>query len=104
MVDFATTAPPPTAAGVRPTDAQVIALRDDLEMIQRPHLWPEHPILFLTRGPVDWQTSPLTDYGIMIDRPDCRTTVWRGLAGVSWLELITYPSFQAIIDAGWIVD
>jgi hypothetical protein len=80
------------------TDEQVVADRDDLLMLQRPHLWPHVGVLPLKRRGDIANTGYIT-----ADKP---TRVYlgnlflRGLSGT----FRDYADAQAIVDDGWVVD
>jgi hypothetical protein len=86
------------------TDQQVIDQHHHAQMIRRPHLWPLAGLLPLTRGPVDFETSSTDDYGWIIDPHDEPIAVYLGVMGFSPIRRIEYPSAEAIVADGWIVD
>jgi hypothetical protein len=89
------------------SDARVIADRLDLEMLERPHLWPcirkGFPMLFLKRtidGNLQTAMCIQGDGGYLVcayifpvdrDKPVDR-------------EIIKYPTAEAVRADGWIVD
>lgn len=83
------------------TDEQVLADRLDLEMLERPHLWPGRggkPTINLKRDP--------EGYGLCMQAQDGSYRLWEYI-GASF-ELKEPPTMfataQAIVDAGWRVD
>lgn len=85
------------------TDDDVIATENNLEMMRRPHLWPCGNYLPLTKGHVGMD-SPMESYAYLVDDDDLRTTIFIGLPFISDLKPKAYPSLEAIVADGWIVD
>jgi len=93
------------------SDNQVIEEQNDIEMMQRPHLWPYGRVLPLIRA--NPEAKPFRkDYGCLLALRRSKTTIWCGdmvevigmLSRGQCCETKMYDSFQAIYDDGWRVD
>jgi hypothetical protein len=82
------------------TDADVIATRNDVEMIKRPHLWPVWPFLPLKRRTGD------PDIGFMVAGTGFIVRCGNLLSAAQWRQMdsISYPTAEAIVAERWIVD
>ena len=88
------------------TDDEVIAERNDLEMIRRPHMWPLGDRLALKKN---IRTQPF-GYDVGFIHKWHKTRV---IIGFVWGDLDAlekagnykdYPSHEAILEDGWVVD
>lgn len=85
------------------TDEQVIAQRCDREMMVRPHLWQHGPVLPLKRG--HGHEQEVACFYNPLDRADFVLDVNLSLFGpIGVVERKTYPTVDAVLADGWIVD
>jgi hypothetical protein len=93
------------------TDDEVIAQHNDLEMLRRPHLWPNksrlgNPVVFLKRRMENGrrgETGPCTFVKARhsVDEYVVRAHNWDEQGTV---RTIYYGNADAVIADGWIVD
>jgi hypothetical protein len=89
------------------TDEQVLRERLDLEMIERPHLWPHirrgFPLLFLKRLVAGEQQTAMC-----LKDSDCYIVcahIWpKARDQPVTREIIEYPDAEAVRADGWVVD
>lgn len=109
----------PAGAEGRPveTDREVIETRDDAEMMRRPQLWPSKPILSIKRykdgqGHEAQEPSGLPELGTILEGHGSKVflgsmacvevaLVEQRLDDIGYTE---YPSYEAIVADGWVVD
>lgn len=92
-------------------DRRVLRERDDRAMLDRPHLWTQHPFLPLKRH-VEGQSFP--EIGVLLDHPEYRHCVFflnlfeakqiRTVDDLAQYKCIHYRSFDELYRSGWIVD
>lgn len=89
---------------------------EQLECFSHPDLWPHRPLLPVVRGDLD-DSDAILEYGVVVEgegagvyicnlleglaalqEPDWRTT-W-----LSQLTLESHESWEAVLNAGWIID
>lgn len=85
------------------TDAEVKRTHDDREMMLRPHLWPLGDALALKRrgAPEPGSVIPY-HFGRLLREPD--RLVWTVYAPEGLEPVAAYPSLDALLADGWIVD
>lgn len=91
-----------------PSDDEVFRTRNDLEMMNRPYLWPMYPWLPLKKyveGSPGIKTAKLwaVPKGPEPKRIVVLNTTIFGPVGQDE-EVVLYDSFEAILDDGWKVD
>jgi len=90
------------------TDQEVVTKRVDAEMIQRPHLWPSWPFLFLKKGEfgLDMKFAVITDFPgknlHLFETPLGLFPVTLG--DLRGLKFKVFDSPGAIVSDGWVVD
>lgn len=90
-----------------PEEEQILADRDDLEMMKRPHLWPIPHLLPLKKRSSD-------SVGVLLDPAEALTgngevivalvNIAAFATGVQDFGTSTYPDLEAVLADDWIVD
>jgi hypothetical protein len=81
------------------TDAEVKATHDDVEMLKRPHLWPGGRLCVKLR---DKKGRPVA-FG-MVQAASARSGRWCRISASTSDKTWEYPSAEAAVKAGWVVD
>jgi hypothetical protein len=86
---------------MKTTDKQVIEGHLDLEMLERPHLWPNENLIYVKREyEQDRETGPcVIDNGHYV----IRRHRW-GSGGLKDVGTLIYNDALAVCDDGWRVD
>lgn len=92
-----------------PEEEQILADRDDLEMMKRPHLWPIPHLLPLKR----YRGSD-NELAVLLDPAEAVTgngevivalvSIAQFATGVQDFGTSTYPDLEAVVADEWIVD
>jgi hypothetical protein len=80
------------------TDEQVLADRDDVQMLQRPHLWPHGGYLPLKRK------GQIANEGYVAAARPTRVYLGNIYMRAFSAPFQDYADAEAIVDDGWMVD
>ena len=97
-----------TLGKVDMTDEEVLATRDDLAMMQRPHLWPNESVLALKRMKQN-SRIPGYDCGVLLNTGE---GCWSFIENAYIHDQSTWGQAEhghgmlliGLVSAGWIVD
>jgi len=80
----------------------------EIEMIDNPEKWPQHPLLPIKLG----RGRGIENNGVIIDQPRIEgklmirkgVTMWHSPEDINSAECEWFDSTEALVDAGWMVD